>query len=372
MAQWKVNYNDLTFDQRIGKGNFGEVYRGTYLGTDVAIKKLFFVDDDFMQKYIEREMDTLTGLSHPNIVQLMGLCIETDDMYIITEFISGGDLRSKLKDTSVEMDWNLRVSIARDVALALNYLHSKNIMHRDLKSHNLLVSENWKVKVCDFGLARSAPDDETEKNNMTIVGTNEWMAPEVAMQENYDKSADVFSFGMVLYELITRDKPPARKLKDCYGFNADEHKKNIPADTPPALWDLLVKCAALNGEDRPTIKEVVDELKKIQDSLASGAPAAAPAAASSSTAKSAPAAAPAAAEGEKKKKKKKTTTTAAAGAAEGEKKKKKKKKSTEGAEKKSSPKTGEKKKKKKKSTEGGEGEKKKKKTSTKKTSTKKE
>jgi len=225
MAQWKVNFDDLDLGERIGKGNFGEVYKGTYLGTDVAIKKLFFVDDDFMQKYIEREMDTLTGLSHPNIVQLMGLCIETDDMYIITEFITGGDLRSKLKDKSFEMDWKLRIEILRDIALAMNYLHSKSIMHRDLKSHNLLVGENWKVKVCDFGLARSAPSEGEETNNlMTIVGTNEWMAPEVAMGESYDKSADVFSFGMVIYELITRDKPPMRKLKDCYAFNGDEHK----------------------------------------------------------------------------------------------------------------------------------------------------
>jgi len=277
MAQWKVNFEDLDFGERIGKGNFGEVYKGSYLGTDVAIKKLFFVDDDFMQKYIEREMDTLTCLNHPNIVQLMGLCIGMDDMYIITEFITGGDLRSKLKEKGIEMDWRMRVGILRDIALAMNYLHAKNIIHRDLKSHNLLVAEDWKVKVCDFGLARTAPDKDgggggapAGGGGLTIVGTNEWMAPEVAMGESYDSSADVFSFGMVVYELITRDKPPVRKLKDCYAFKPDEYRSQIPADTPPALWELLCESAATTPKDRPDFKVIVAKLKDIFDALPEG------------------------------------------------------------------------------------------------------
>jgi LIM domain kinase 1 len=125
MAQWKIKYEDLEFGERIGKGNFGEVYKGTYLGTDVAIKRLFFVDDDFMQKYIEREMDTLTQLNHPNIVQLIGLCIGLDDLYIVTEFVNGGNLRAKLDDKSLVLDWKLRAGLLKDFALAMNYLHAK-------------------------------------------------------------------------------------------------------------------------------------------------------------------------------------------------------------------------------------------------------
>eukprot|EP00005_Dracoamoeba_jomungandri_P000846 CAMPEP_0174250414 /NCGR_PEP_ID=MMETSP0439-20130205/593_1 /TAXON_ID=0 /ORGANISM="Stereomyxa ramosa, Strain Chinc5" /LENGTH=309 /DNA_ID=CAMNT_0015330477 /DNA_START=27 /DNA_END=956 /DNA_ORIENTATION=+ len=267
MAQWKIDFNDLGFEERIGQGNFGEVWHGSYLGTDVAIKKLFFVDDDFMQKYIEREMDTLTCLNHPNIVQLMGLCIGMDDMYIITEFITGGDLRSRLKDPSIEMGWKLRVGVLRDIALAMNYLHAKGIIHRDLKSHNLLVGDDWKVKVCDFGLARSAPNNETQKAGMTIVGTNEWMAPEVAMGEGYDNTCDVFSFGMVAFELITRDKPPMRKIREGYAFIGADHQDKIPAETPPELWQLLLECAATSPKDRPNFKTIVSKLKDIYDSL---------------------------------------------------------------------------------------------------------
>jgi len=267
MAQWKIPFQDLEFGERIGKGNFGEVYKGTYLGTDVAIKRLFFVDDDFMQKYIEREMDTLTQLNHPNIVQLMGLCIGMDDLYIITEFVKGGNLHSKLEDKALDLPWKLRVSILRDVALAMNYLHAKDKIHRDLKSHNLLVTEDWKVKVCDFGLARSAPDDQEKKGGLTIVGTNEWMAPEVAMGETYDSSADVFSYAMVIYEILTRTDPPARKLKDCYAFKAEDFKSKIPSEVPEKLWELLCDCAATTPADRPDFKSIVTRVREIYDGI---------------------------------------------------------------------------------------------------------
>jgi len=220
-----------------------------------------------MQKYIEREMDTLTQLNHPNIVQLMGLCIGMDDLYIITEYVKGGNLHSKLEDKSIDMPWKLRVSILRDVALAMNYLHAKDKIHRDLKSHNLLVTEDWKVKVCDFGLARSAPDNEEKRGGMTIVGTNEWMAPEVAMGETYDSSADVFSYAMVIYEMLTRTDPPARKLKDCYAFKAEDFKAKIPSDIPDKLWELLCDCAATTPADRPDFKSIVTRIREIYDAI---------------------------------------------------------------------------------------------------------
>eukprot|EP01087_Luapelamoeba_hula_P001303 TRINITY_DN1104_c1_g1_i1.p1 TRINITY_DN1104_c1_g1~~TRINITY_DN1104_c1_g1_i1.p1 ORF type:complete len:454 (-),score=85.36 TRINITY_DN1104_c1_g1_i1:339-1700(-) len=260
MARWKVDYNDLELCERIGKGNFGEVWQGKFLGLDVAIKKLFFVDDDFMQKYIEREMDTLRGLNHPNIVQLMGLCTETGDIYIITEFVHGGSLRQVLKNGNVQLSWARRVSFARDIALAMTYLHHKDIMHRDLKSANLLVGSDWRLKVCDFGLARNSPT-EGEKF-ITTVGTNEWMAPEVALQDPYDKSADVFSYGMVLYEIITRKKPPPRKLRDGYAFDTTL-KDTIPPETPSDLWDLLLTCAHSDPAKRPTFADILKILKDL-------------------------------------------------------------------------------------------------------------
>jgi len=266
MSQWKIDVKDLVFKTRVGKGNFGEVYDGDYLGTRVAIKKLYFVNDEMMQKYIEREMDTLTNLAHPNIVQFMGLCIELEDIYIVTEFVPGGDLRAILKDDHADIPWDVRVDIAKQLAAAMNYLHSRNIIHRDLKSHNLLVGDGWKIKVCDFGLAR--PVDKQGKKEetqlMTIVGTNEWMAPEVMLGLEYDHKCDVFSYAMVLYELITRDKPPQRVVRDQFGFPDMEHKSSIPSETPEELWNLLVECAERDAQNRPEFKDVIRKITVIQ------------------------------------------------------------------------------------------------------------
>jgi len=266
MAHWKVDYKDIEFGDKLGEGNFGAVFKGEYIGTKVAIKKLFYVDDEFMQKYIEREMDTLTAIHHPNIVQLMGICIESDDVYIITEFINGGDLHKRLLDSSVKLGWPEKISYCRDIALAMTYLHSKGIMHRDLKSHNLLIGEGGKVKVCDFGLARSESSGGDDKNHQkTIVGTHEWMAPEIAMGQNYDKSADVFSFAMVMHEIISRGDPPPRKLVEGFQFKPEVHKPNIPSDTPAELWQILVECASGTPKDRPQFKDIVKRLSTLAD-----------------------------------------------------------------------------------------------------------
>jgi len=270
MTQWKIKFDDLELGERIGKGNFGEVYKGTYLGTDVAIKRLFFVDDDFMQKYIEREMDTLTQLNHPNIVQLIGLCIGLDDLFIVTEYVAGGNLHTKLENKSIPIEWKLRAGLLKDFALAMTFLHAKGIIHRDLKSHNLLVTDEWRLKVCDFGLARPAPQGEEKQAGLTIVGTNEWMAPEVAAGDTYDSSCDVFSYAMVIYELLTREEPPVRKPRDAYAFMPNEMKGRLPPDAPPDMWDLLVKCAATDAKERPDFKWITNRIKEIHEAMPEG------------------------------------------------------------------------------------------------------
>jgi len=216
-----------------------------------------------VHKYIEREMATLRDMRHPNVVQFMGLSRKQTDVYIITEYISGGDLRKILKDETKEMSWLLRAKIATDVAYAMTFLHSKGLIHRDLKSNNLLVGDNWKVKVCDFGFSRRVSKDGV----MTVCGTDEWMAPEVMCGDPYDEKADVFSFGMVLTELITRRKPALRKPIKAFRFEAEAFRQIAPPECPPELIDLAIDCAHQESTKRPHFKDVLPKLKQLVQDL---------------------------------------------------------------------------------------------------------
>jgi Protein tyrosine and serine/threonine kinase len=135
---FNIDFGDLEDLKRIGGGNFGQVWKAMYFGTKVAVKQLLDIDDQDMHKYITREMLTLRDVRHPNVVQLMGLCKHASGIYIVTEFISGGNLRQTLKKKDLELPWALRVRVAIDIAMALHYLHSRGIIHRDLKSQSML------------------------------------------------------------------------------------------------------------------------------------------------------------------------------------------------------------------------------------------
>jgi len=260
---FNIDYRDLENVIQIGGGNFGQVSKGTYFGTEVAIKQLLDVDDKDMHKYIEREMATLRDMRHPNVVQFMGLSRNVTDVYIITEYIGGGDLRKILKDEAIPMPWLLRSRIATDVAYAMTFLHSKGLIHRDLKSNNLLVGDNWKVKVCDFGFSRRVNKGEL----MTLCGTDEWMAPEVMCGDKYDEKADVFSYGQVLTELITRKKPPLRKPATGFRFEVEPFKQQVSPDCPPQLVALAVQCSEQTPEQRPHFRDVLPQLKALVKEL---------------------------------------------------------------------------------------------------------
>jgi len=174
-----------------------------------------------------------------------------------------------LLDKTIEMDWRLRLSICRDTASGMSYMHAKNIIHRDLKSENLLVDEHWKIKICDFGLARvprSGARPMTSK-----IGSPYFMAPEVLLGKQYNEKADVFSYGVVILELITRgDGPPdmmERIPAQGYAINLSKLIPYVPKDCPTELFKLARICVNVVPEERPSFKKVLDILKAIAESM---------------------------------------------------------------------------------------------------------
>eukprot|EP01100_Stratorugosa_tubuloviscum_P001256 TRINITY_DN1278_c1_g3_i1.p1 TRINITY_DN1278_c1_g3~~TRINITY_DN1278_c1_g3_i1.p1 ORF type:complete len:386 (-),score=196.22 TRINITY_DN1278_c1_g3_i1:17-1174(-) len=262
-AIFNIDFKDLENVKTIGSGNFGQVSKGLYLGTEVAIKQLLDVDDRDMHKYIEREMSNLRELRHPNVVQFMGLCRHGTEVFIVTEYIPGGDLRHILKDKNRNLSWLLRAKISLDCAQAMAFLHSKGLIHRDLKSNNLLVGDNWKIKVCDFGFSRKVSKGEI----MTLCGTDEWMAPEVMCGDKYDEKADIFSFAMVLTEIVTRKKPALRKPAKGFRFELEPFLARISPDTPPEFVRLINECAEQQPERRPAFKDILPRLRTLVSDL---------------------------------------------------------------------------------------------------------
>ncbi|XP_022863781.1 serine/threonine-protein kinase CTR1-like isoform X3 [Olea europaea var. sylvestris] len=214
VADFRIPWSDLVIKKRIGAGSFGTVHHAEWNGCDVAVKIL--MEQDFhAEQYKEflREVAIMKRLRHPNIVLFMGAVTEPPNLSIVTEYLSRGSLYRLLRrpDAREVLDERRRLCMAYDVVKGMSYLHKHNppIVHRDLKSPNLLVDKKYTVKVCDFGLSRLKAN--TFLSSKSAAGTPEWMAPEVLRDEPSNEKSDVYSFGVILWELATL-QPPWRNL----------------------------------------------------------------------------------------------------------------------------------------------------------------
>lgn len=216
---WEVDPTELQLEAVVGTGTTAEVYRASWHGTDVAVKKLRHSGP--LSVEFTRELSVLLRLRHPNLVLFMGASLQPPPM-IISEFCAGGTVFALLHQRStLPLSWQQRLRVAIDVAKGMNFLHRRQVVHRDLKSLNLLLSGPFSklgevppVKISDFGLSRiaqpTADSRGAEKAQACMTcgaGTYHWMAPEVLNGHAYDEKVDVYSYGICLFELIARRIP---------------------------------------------------------------------------------------------------------------------------------------------------------------------
>eukprot|EP01119_Soliformovum_irregulare_P012713 TRINITY_DN3318_c0_g1_i1.p1 TRINITY_DN3318_c0_g1~~TRINITY_DN3318_c0_g1_i1.p1 ORF type:complete len:621 (+),score=139.58 TRINITY_DN3318_c0_g1_i1:106-1968(+) len=270
----QIGLADINLAERIGKGNFGEVYKGYWHGTVVAVKKTKlpqtatkeelaqFIDD------FEREALIMKSLRHPNILQFLGICRvgEGLEICIITEFMNRGSLYRILHLKELELPWELKLRMAIDISRGMNYLHLSTpmIIHRDLKSHNLLLDDNWRVKIADFGLAKLLHADGSH-GEMTSCGTPAWTAPEVLRNERYTESVDVYSFGILCWELVTRDEPHKNTppFQVVFAVGTQGIRPALPSSCPTEFGALLQECWSENPKERPPFSEIMTRLEKL-------------------------------------------------------------------------------------------------------------
>ncbi|XP_078702996.1 mitogen-activated protein kinase kinase kinase 20-like [Branchiostoma floridae x Branchiostoma belcheri] len=249
----EIDFTDLEFYERCGGGSYGSVYRALWKSAklEVAVKRLLV---------LEKEVEVLSSLRHRNVVQFYGAVTKEPNYCLVTEYAAQGSLYAYLAST--ELGFERTLTWARDIALGINYLHNEapfTVIHRDLKSKNVVISSDMTVKLCDFGASRFM----SSTTKMSFVGTIPWMAPEVIQGLPVSEACDTYSFGVVVWELLTGEVP----FKGVEGFQVawlvveKNERLTIPSSSPPKLAALMNHCWETDPKKRPTVKEILAVLE---------------------------------------------------------------------------------------------------------------
>uniref|UniRef100_A0A0R0K2G7 non-specific serine/threonine protein kinase n=1 Tax=Glycine max TaxID=3847 RepID=A0A0R0K2G7_SOYBN len=260
---WRIGAGCLRYENKIASGPFSDLYKGTFCNQDVAIKVLKHESlNDNMLREFAQEVYILSKIQHKNVVKFVGACTKPPNLYLVTEYMSGGSMFDFLHKQKTVLALPSLLKVAIDVSEGMKYLHQNDIIHRDLKAANLLIDENGVVKVSDFGVARV----HDQSGIMTAeTGTYRWMAPEVIEHKPYDQKADVFSFGIVLWEMLTGKLPYEHlsPLQAAVGVIQKGLRPQIPRHTHPKLVELLHWCWHQDSSLRPHFSEIQEFLLRV-------------------------------------------------------------------------------------------------------------
>lgn len=273
----QIEPHNLTLGPSVGTGGTAEVFRGSYFGRVVAIKQLFRHRRMSVKEEISfnREVAVLARITHPNLVQFYGVSFKERPFRIITEFCEGGTAFDLLHNSELVLTWKQKCYMCRDTAAGMEYLHTfvPQIIHRDLKSLNLLMDSQVRhrtdvpvVKVSDFGLSKMKDGPGKSWGKMTSqVGTLHWMAPEVFAGQDYDETVDIYSYAMVMFEILCQEVPfedtdpsliGAMTVK---GIRPDLSR--LPRDCPKQLAEIMMTCWSHDATKRPGFCVIVETLR---------------------------------------------------------------------------------------------------------------
>ncbi|PKA51681.1 Serine/threonine-protein kinase HT1 [Apostasia shenzhenica] len=275
--EWMVDLSQLYLGFRFACGAHSRLYHGIYKDEPVAVKIIRLPDDDDdgvmaarLEKQFSREANFLSHLHHRNVIKLVAACRNPPVFCIITEYLPGGSLRlflHKLEHESLPLQ--KLISIALDIAHGMEYIHLQGVIHRDLKPENIIFDQDFCVKIADFGIACEEAYSDALADD---PGTYRWMAPEMIKHKHYGKKVDVYSFGLVLWEMLTGRIPyeDMTPVQAAFAVVYKNLRPAIPADCPAALRALIEQCWASNPEKRPEFWQIVKVLKHFESVLAQG------------------------------------------------------------------------------------------------------
>ncbi|KAF9974588.1 hypothetical protein BGZ73_001986 [Actinomortierella ambigua] len=259
----------LVLGGRIGSGAYGHVYHGVWKGRRVAVKKFFVMQDDVhQQEAIHREIAIMWSLRDCRVIQFYDKGYTDGRLHIIMEYAEGGSLRSAINGGRLT-EWQTKIHIAQEIARGLAYIHQENVIHRDLKSANVLLTRHMEVKLCDFGLATVKAYSSSVSSSLR--GTPRWMAPELhGIKPEYSNKSDVYALGMVMWEIAAnctlpfKDQPNNYNVITCVRGGVREE---LPRSTPDAYRSWVLRFWAQEPKDRPEASEMdlEEEIPPVSD-----------------------------------------------------------------------------------------------------------
>ena len=289
--EWEINLAKLETRDVIARGTFGTVYKGIYDGEAVAVKVLDWEDDGkestTNRALFRQEVTVWHKLDHPNVTKFVGASMGTTNLKIptadsenslpqraccvVVEYVSGGTLKQYLiRNRRKKLAFKVVIKLALDLSRGLSYLHSEKIVHRDVKTDNMLLDVQSNLKIADFGVARVEALNPKDMTGET--GTLGYMAPEVIDGKPYNRRCDVYSFGICLWEIYCCDMPyPDLSFVDVSSAVVLHNlRPEIPRCCPTVLANIMKKCWDGNPQRRPEMEEVVKMLEGIDTSKGGG------------------------------------------------------------------------------------------------------
>merc|ERR1712137_1078969 len=277
-ASWEINASELQFTTRLGEGTSAQVFKGTYRSQDVAIKVLKEKAEAKVIEEFQKEFDIMSSLRSPHVVFFYGATTQPS-LCMVLEFCAKGALYDVLNDMKEDITWPIVFKASIDTIKGLLCLHNwkPQIVHRDMKSLDLLVDENWSVKVSDFGTSRFTSGDGVDTKTLSkLRGTYAYCAPEVYFGKDYTPKSDIYSLGIILWEMAFRcitgtyGQPFSEFKQIVFDFQiiVQSAKKDvrptIPSNCPAPYASLINRCWHKDPDQRPTTEETFAELRRLQ------------------------------------------------------------------------------------------------------------
>ncbi|CAL4902227.1 unnamed protein product [Urochloa decumbens] len=274
LEKWTVDRSQLLIGHRFASGAYSRLFHGIYKEQPVAVKFIRQPDDGEdeelsarLEKHFTAEVTILARLQHRNVIKLVGACNCPPVFCVITEFLSGGCLRAflrKLERKTLPME--KVISIALDIARGLEYIHLQGIVHRDVKPENILFDGEFCAKVVDFGVACEEAYCNLSEDD---PGTYRWMAPEMYKHKPYGRKVDVYSFGILLWELVTGSLPyeDMTPLQAAFAVVNKNLRPVIPSSCPAAVKFLIEQCWSWSPDKRPEFRQIVPILENLKTVL---------------------------------------------------------------------------------------------------------